>query len=122
MASAGCRLIEVGTTNRTRAADFERAINEQTAVLLKTHTSNFRLVGFHSTPGLDELVPLARSHRLLAAEDAPVAEIAARLGTVPDVAQRALRSLADEGLLEVTRQQIIIRDLEGRIRKAKQRQ
>ena len=41
------------------------------------------------------------------------AEIAARLGTVPDVAQRALRSLADEGLLEVTRQQIIIRDLEG---------
>jgi CRP/FNR family transcriptional regulator len=41
------------------------------------------------------------------------AEIAARLGTVPDVAQRALRSLADEGLLEVTRQKIIIHDLEG---------
>lgn len=44
---------------------------------------------------------------------ARLSEIAARLGTVPDVAQRALRSLAQDGLIEVTRQQIIIRDLEG---------
>lgn len=62
VASAGCRLIEVGTTNRTRVADFERAINDHTAVLLKTHTSNFRLRGFTEETTQAELVELGRKH------------------------------------------------------------
>jgi L-seryl-tRNA(Ser) seleniumtransferase len=62
VASAGCRLVEVGTTNRTRIGDFERAINDNTAVLLKTHTSNFRLRGFTEETTQEELVALGRKH------------------------------------------------------------
>ena len=69
MRQARCKLVEVGATNRTHLHDFESAIGDETAMLLKVHTSNFRLVGFHSTPGLGELVPLARSKDLLAVED-----------------------------------------------------
>jgi L-seryl-tRNA(Ser) seleniumtransferase len=61
MAAAGCRMIEVGTTNRTHLRDYEKAIDEATAVLLRVHTSNYRIEGFTATPGLEELVALARS-------------------------------------------------------------
>ncbi len=56
---SGARLVEVGTTNRTRAADYERAIGPDTAVILRVHPSNFRVVGFTERPGLAELAPIA---------------------------------------------------------------
>jgi len=64
MAQSGCRLVEVGTTNRTHLVDYERAITPETALLLKVHTSNFRVVGFTSSVEVDQLVPLARRHGL----------------------------------------------------------
>jgi L-seryl-tRNA(Ser) seleniumtransferase len=68
-AKSGAVLREVGTTNRTRTADYAAAINERTRVLLRVHPSNFRIVGFTERPGLDELVELARKHNLLLMED-----------------------------------------------------
>jgi L-seryl-tRNA(Ser) seleniumtransferase len=51
MAESGCRLVEVGTTNRTRLADYEQAVTHDTALLLKVHASNYRMLGFvESTP------------------------------------------------------------------------
>lgn len=58
LARSGARLVEVGTTNRTRAADYERAITSDTALLLRVHPSNFRVVGFSERPGLKELAAL----------------------------------------------------------------
>ena len=63
------RLIEVGTTNRTRAADYERALNDQTALLLRVHQSNFRVVGFTERPALRELADLAHRHELPLLDD-----------------------------------------------------
>lgn len=60
--SSGCRLVEVGTTNRTRIADYERAITAETALILKTHTSNYRIVGFTEEAQLSELVALGRQY------------------------------------------------------------
>src|SRR5690606_19078316 len=50
IAAAGCRLCEVGTTNRTHLADYERAIDGETAAILKVHTSNYEIVGFTAAP------------------------------------------------------------------------
>jgi L-seryl-tRNA(Ser) seleniumtransferase len=69
MTQSGCRLVEVGTTNRTHLADYERAITPETALLLKVHTSNFRVVGFTSTMDVDDLVPLARQHGIAIMND-----------------------------------------------------
>jgi L-seryl-tRNA(Ser) seleniumtransferase len=62
MAAAGCRMVEVGTTNRTRISDYERAIDEETGVLLRVHTSNYRIQGFVASPSLEELVALAAKY------------------------------------------------------------
>lgn len=67
--ACGARLVDVGTTNRTRIADFERAVGPDTAVLLRVHPSNFRVVGFTEAPTRDEVVALARSRGLAAIED-----------------------------------------------------
>ncbi len=69
MAMSGARLVEVGTTNRTYARDYEAAITPDTALLLAVHTSNYRVVGFHHAPGRDELVDVARRHGIPFAED-----------------------------------------------------
>src|SRR5919197_4415033 len=66
---SGARLVEVGTTNRTRAADYERAIGTETAVLLRVHQSNFRVVGFTQQPALGELAEVARRHGLPLVDD-----------------------------------------------------
>ena len=62
MAVGGARLREVGTTNRTRAADYEAAMGPETALLLKAHRSNFAIVGFTESPDLRELVELGHRH------------------------------------------------------------
>ena len=60
MRESGATMVEVGTTNKTHLRDYESAITERTGVLLKVHSSNFRVVGFTQEVGLDELVPLGR--------------------------------------------------------------
>lgn len=69
MAKSGAVLREVGTTNRTRIADYERAINEKTRLLLRVHRSNFAIVGFTEQPSLEELAALGRKHNLPVMED-----------------------------------------------------
>ena len=66
---SGARLHEVGTTNRTRAADYENAIGPDTAVLLRVHQSNFRVVGFTEQPQLAELAELAHARELVLVDD-----------------------------------------------------
>ena len=66
---SGAVLVEVGTTNKTRLSDYERAINERTALLLKVHQSNFRIIGFTEQVSLEELVALGRKHNLPVVED-----------------------------------------------------
>jgi len=69
MAKSNATLREVGTTNRTRIADYEHAINERTRLLLRVHRSNFEITGFTEQPELDELVALAHRHNLPLMED-----------------------------------------------------
>ena len=69
MSKSNATLREVGTTNRTRTADYERAINERTRLLLRVHRSNFEITGFTEQPSLDELVALARRRNLPLMED-----------------------------------------------------
>jgi L-seryl-tRNA(Ser) seleniumtransferase len=69
LARSGARLVEVGTTNRTRAADYERAITEETALILRVHQSNFRVVGFSEQPSLAQLAAVARRHDLPLVDD-----------------------------------------------------
>jgi L-seryl-tRNA(Ser) seleniumtransferase len=69
LARSGAHLVEVGTTNRTRASDYERAIGEQTAVVLRVHQSNFRVVGFEERPRLEEVAAVAQRHGLPLVDD-----------------------------------------------------
>lgn len=69
MLQSGVRLVEVGTTNRTHIGDYESAIDEETALLLHVHYSNFRVLGFARQVALSELVEVANQHGLLAIED-----------------------------------------------------
>ena len=81
LARSGARLVEVGTTNRTRAADYERAIGPETALLLRVHQSNFRVVGFTERPTTSAVADVARR---------------ADLPLVDDLGSGALSALADE--------------------------
>jgi L-seryl-tRNA(Ser) seleniumtransferase len=69
MSASGCRLKEVGTTNKTHLADYAAAISEDTAALMHVHTSNYRVVGFTEEPALADLVHLGRKHHLPVVDD-----------------------------------------------------
>ncbi len=69
MEAGGVKLREVGASNRTHLKDYQQAIGEETALLLKVHTSNYRIVGFAKDVPAAELVPLARENNLVLLED-----------------------------------------------------
>jgi L-seryl-tRNA(Ser) seleniumtransferase len=69
MRQAGAKLVEVGTTNRTHAADYAQAIGPRTALLLKVHTSNYAISGFTASVALDELAVVGRAHGIPVAVD-----------------------------------------------------
>jgi len=69
MSRSGARMIEVGATNRTHVFDYEDVIGEETALLLKVHTSNFRVIGFTSEVPVSEMVVLGRKHTIPVMED-----------------------------------------------------
>jgi L-seryl-tRNA(Ser) seleniumtransferase len=69
LGKGGARLREIGTTNRTRLADFRAALSPETGMILKVHQSNFRIVGFTEQPPLDELAALAREAKIPLVED-----------------------------------------------------
>ncbi|HKS96525.1 MAG TPA: L-seryl-tRNA(Sec) selenium transferase [Terriglobia bacterium] len=68
-AKSGAALREVGTTNRTRIADYAAAVSDRTRVLMRVHPSNFRVLGFTERPSLAEMVDLARARGLILLED-----------------------------------------------------
>ncbi len=93
LARSGARLVEVGTTNRTRAADYERAIGPESAVLLRVHQSNFRVVGFTERPELGELAAIAKRSGLPLVDDLGSGALA-RIGDEPTPAD-SLRAGTD---------------------------
>jgi L-seryl-tRNA(Ser) seleniumtransferase len=69
MEQSGAKLVEVGATNRTRAADYERAITPNSALLMRAHASNFKMVGFTESASLDEMAEIAHRHHLYLVDD-----------------------------------------------------
>jgi L-seryl-tRNA(Ser) seleniumtransferase len=93
LARSGARLVEVGTTNRTRASDYETAIGQETALLLRVHQSNFRVVGFSEQPALAELAAVAERAGLPLVDDLGSGALAP-VGDEPTPAE-SLRAGAD---------------------------
>jgi L-seryl-tRNA(Ser) seleniumtransferase len=93
LARSGARLVEVGTTNRTRASDYARAVGPDTAVLLRVHQSNFRVVGFSEQPRLSELAAVAMQHEIPLVDDLGSGALAP-VGDEPTPAE-SLRAGAD---------------------------
>ncbi len=83
MKQAGTKLVEVGTTNRTRVSDYENAINENTRMIARVHPSNYRIIGFTAAPTVAELAELAHKHGLIFYEDAGS-------GALPDLSSYGL--------------------------------
>jgi len=98
MCESGCRLVEVGTTNRTHLRDYEAAITPDTGALLLVHTSNFRILGFTAAPTVAELSALAHQYHLPLLDDigsgALLPDLAEELKEEP-VVQTALQDGAD---------------------------
>lgn len=69
LSQSGAKLVEVGTTNRTHLRDFQKAINQHTALILRAHHSNFKIIGFTTEPSLDELVELGHQHQIPVVDD-----------------------------------------------------
>ena len=69
MRMSGARMVEVGTTNRTRASDYEEAVTSRTAALLRVHTSNYRVSGFTEAVSLTDMEAISRRHDLLLIDD-----------------------------------------------------
>jgi L-seryl-tRNA(Ser) seleniumtransferase len=93
LARSGARLVEVGTTNRTRASDYESAIGPDTALLLRVHQSNFRVVGFSEQPRLSQLAAVAARAGIPLVDDLGSGALAA-IGDEPTPAE-SLRAGAD---------------------------
>ncbi|HLF68425.1 MAG TPA: L-seryl-tRNA(Sec) selenium transferase [Gaiellaceae bacterium] len=93
LARSGARLVEVGTTNRTRAADYERALGPDTALILRVHQSNFRLLGFTERPELRDLAAIAKRSGLPLVDDLGSGALAV-IGDEPTPAE-SLRAGAD---------------------------
>jgi L-seryl-tRNA(Ser) seleniumtransferase len=70
MSNSGTRMVEIGSTNRTRIEDYRRAMNDNTRLIMRVHPSNYRIVGFTAAPGLSELAALAHESGLHLYEDA----------------------------------------------------
>lgn len=64
MAASGCKMVEVGTTNKTKPSDYKDAINSKTAIILKAHKSNYVIKGFTQEVGLDELCKIGKEHNI----------------------------------------------------------
>lgn len=95
---SGATMVEVGTTNRTRRADFENALTPNTALLLRVHPSNFRVVGFTQEVSPEEMAALAHQHQLLAVDDVGSGALldTAAYGLAPEpTPQASLRAGAD---------------------------
>src|SRR5437763_13102787 len=92
MEQSGAQLREVGTTNRTRLADYEKAINEKTRLLLRVHPSNFKVTGFTDKPSLEELVSLSER---------------TGIALVEDLGSGCLTDLAEHGISEPTVRQSV---------------
>lgn len=69
MRQSGARLVEVGTTNRTYLRDYEGAITEETRAIMRVHASNFRIIGFTESPGIESIARRAHEHGLLLLDD-----------------------------------------------------
>jgi L-seryl-tRNA(Ser) seleniumtransferase len=69
MAQSGAKLVEVGTTNRTRPADYERAITDDTGLIMRAHASNFKVIGFTEEAPLDTLAQIAHQHHIHLVDD-----------------------------------------------------
>jgi L-seryl-tRNA(Ser) seleniumtransferase len=94
LSQSGAILREVGTTNRTRAHDYEKAIGEDTAFLLKVHPSNYRVVGFTASPSTEELARVAHARKLPLVFDVGSGLVTAELADEPLV-QQVIKDGAD---------------------------
>jgi L-seryl-tRNA(Ser) seleniumtransferase len=98
MRQSGATLVEVGTTNRTRISDYAQAITEQTSMLLRIHSSNFRLIGFVEQPTIAEMAQIAHDHDCLLVDDIGSGALmdTTRFGLLPEpTVQASLEAGAD---------------------------
>lgn len=96
MATSRTRLVEVGTTNRTHLDDYSRSINSQTRLIMRVHPSNYRIIGFATSPGLPELSTLAHGANLPLYEDAGTGQLA-DLSSFGVTDEYTVRALVDSG-------------------------
>ena len=101
---SGAKLVETGTTNRTHLFDYERAITENTAMLLKVHPSNFRIEGFTTAPERKDLARLAHEHGLIFMEDAGSGLMVdgENIGLPPNTGEISIKACLDSGADIVT--------------------
>jgi len=98
ISAGGARLVEVGTTNRTRVADFAAAAGPDTAVLLRVHPSNFRQVGFVERPDRAGLVALGRERELVVVEDLGSGLLGAAPEALPSAVEDAVDAVVATGV------------------------
>jgi L-seryl-tRNA(Ser) seleniumtransferase len=86
MAASGAKLVEVGTTNKTHARDYEKAITENTTAILRVHPSNYKILGFTSEVPLNEMVAIAHAHGLPLIDDVGAGSLVdfSRFGFTPE--------------------------------------